>query len=107
GRAARRETDEGRHFTGDGATCSKRAIVRRFRATRATIPRWMNVVRAVSSEGFGRIRYHSEVRRRLDTDPAAAGLFRPRHDPAPGVLRESGAPRSRGPMGVAAAGRAQ
>jgi hypothetical protein len=32
------------------------------------IPRWMNVVRAVSSEGFGRLRYHTEVRRRLDTD---------------------------------------
>ena len=32
------------------------------------IPRWMNVVRAVSSEGFGRIKYHNEVRRRLDTD---------------------------------------
>src|SRR6266699_5884634 len=39
--------------------------------------------------------------------PAAAGLFRPLHDPAPGVLREPGAPRSREPVGVAAAGRAQ
>ena len=28
----------------------------------------MNLVRAVSSEGFGRIRYYSELRRRLDTD---------------------------------------
>jgi hypothetical protein len=26
------------------------------------------VVRAISSEGFGRIRYYSEVRRRLDSD---------------------------------------
>jgi len=49
-------------------TFSGRAIVRRFRATRAAIPRWMNVVRAVSSEGFGRIRYHTELRQRLDTD---------------------------------------
>jgi hypothetical protein len=47
---------------------SKRAIWNRFRATRMTIPKWMNVVRAVSSEGFGRIRYHREVRRRLDAD---------------------------------------
>ena len=30
--------------------------------------RWMHVVRAVSSEGFGRIQYHTDVRRRLDTD---------------------------------------
>ncbi len=37
-------------------------------AMRGAIPRWMNVVRAVSSEGFGRIAYYTEVRRRLDTD---------------------------------------
>jgi hypothetical protein len=49
-------------------TYSWRAIGRRFKATRGTIPRWMNVVRAISAEGFGRIKYHTEVRRRLDTD---------------------------------------
>ena len=49
-------------------TFSWRSIARRFGATRTMIPRWMNVVRAVSSEGFGRIRYYSEVRRRLDSD---------------------------------------
>ncbi|HWC76232.1 MAG TPA: radical SAM protein, partial [Blastocatellia bacterium] len=49
-------------------TYSWRAIARRFRATRAMLPRLMNVVRAVSTEGFGRIKYHSEVRRRLLTD---------------------------------------
>jgi len=35
---------------------------------RGAIPRWMNVVRAVSSEGFGRIAYYTELRGRLDTD---------------------------------------
>jgi hypothetical protein len=49
-------------------TFSWRAIVNRLRATRAIIPRWMNVVRAVSSEGSGRIAYYTEVRRRLDAD---------------------------------------
>src|SRR6059058_1499388 len=49
-------------------TFSWRAILNRFRATRGMIPRWMHVVRAVSSEGFGRIQYHTDVRRRLDTD---------------------------------------
>jgi hypothetical protein len=49
-------------------TYSWRAIINRCRATKSIIPRWMNVVRAVSSEGFGRIKYHTEVRRRLDTD---------------------------------------
>src|SRR5438874_5480253 len=56
-------------------TFSGRAIVRRFRATHAAIPRWMNVVRAVSSEGFGRIRYHTELRRRLDADPQLRRYF--------------------------------
>src|SRR5437016_5853888 len=32
------------------------------------IPRWMNVLRAVSTEGFGRLRYYREIRRRLDAD---------------------------------------
>jgi hypothetical protein len=49
-------------------TFSWHSIFRRYRAVKTTIPKWMNVVRAVSSEGFGRIRYYSEVRRRLDSD---------------------------------------
>ncbi|HEY9013501.1 MAG TPA: hypothetical protein VIM84_00375, partial [Gemmatimonadales bacterium] len=47
---------------------SWKAIARRIPATATAIPKWMNVVRAVSSEGFGRIRYHRAVRRLLDTD---------------------------------------
>ena len=49
-------------------TFSWRAILNRCRATRGMIPRWMNVVRAVSSEGFGRIKYHTAVLHRLNTD---------------------------------------
>jgi hypothetical protein len=49
-------------------TFSWHAIARRFTAMRGAIPRVMNVVRAVSSEGFGRIAYYREIRRRLDTD---------------------------------------
>jgi hypothetical protein len=47
---------------------SWKAIARRIPATATAIPKWMNVVRAVSSEGFGRIRYHTMIRRLLDTD---------------------------------------
>jgi hypothetical protein len=47
---------------------SWRAIARRIPATATAIPKWMNVVRAVSSEGFGRIRYHQTIRRLLNTD---------------------------------------
>ena len=52
---------------------SWRAIYNRFRAIDAQIPKWMNFVRAISSEGFGRIKYYTEIRRRLDEDPQ----FRP------------------------------
>lgn len=49
-------------------TYSWPAILKRLKSNKTMIPRWMNVVRAVSSEGFGRIKYHGEVRRRLDND---------------------------------------
>jgi hypothetical protein len=54
---------------------SGRAIRRRFGATPGAIPRWMNLVRAMSSEGWGRIKYHTTIRRLLDTDPAVRGFM--------------------------------
>jgi len=47
---------------------SWRAIARRVPATATAIPKWMNVVLAMSSEGWGRIEYHTKIRRLLDTD---------------------------------------
>ena len=47
---------------------SGRAIARRLVANRGAVSRWMNVVRATSSEGWGRIRYHTNIRRLLDDD---------------------------------------
>ena len=40
------------------------------------------MVRAVSTEGFGRARYHKEIRARLDTDPQ----FRPYFEQESSVL---------------------
>ena len=54
---------------------SRRSMYRRARATRTFIPKWLNVVRAVSSEGYGRIRYYSEILRRLDADPQFRPFF--------------------------------
>lgn len=51
-----------------GYTFSKKAIYRRFRANKMAIPKWMNVVRAISSEGHGRWKYHRTFRRRLQED---------------------------------------
>ncbi len=54
---------------------SWRAIGRRFAATDGAIPKWMNVVRAVSSEGWGRIRYHTTIRKLLDADSGVRGFM--------------------------------
>jgi len=56
-------------------TFSWRAITNRLKANRTKIPKWMNFVRAISSEGFGRIKYHTEIRRRLDTDVQLRRFF--------------------------------
>lgn len=55
---------------------SPRAIFNRARATNAFIPKWLNVVRAVSSEGYGRINYYTEILRRLDADPQFRPFFK-------------------------------
>ena len=47
---------------------SAKSIVRRFAANRMMIPKWMNVVRAISSEGFGRIKYNTNVHKLLTND---------------------------------------
>lgn len=49
-------------------TFSNRAIVRRLCATKALVPRWLNVIRAVSSEAYGRLRFYATVRQQLLSD---------------------------------------
>ena len=54
---------------------SWRMIFNRLRAVKMAIPRWLNVVRAVSSEGFGRIKYYVEIRRLLEEDRQFRAYF--------------------------------
>jgi hypothetical protein len=54
---------------------SWRAIINRFRATRAMIPQWLNLLRGLSSEGFGRIEYYTKVHQHLDTDRQVRRYF--------------------------------
>lgn len=49
-------------------TFSRKALYRRFKATRHFTSRWMNFMRAISSEGYGRIHYFKQVRRHLSED---------------------------------------
>jgi hypothetical protein len=54
---------------------SWKAIGRRFFATRGLTARGMNAVRAVSTEGFGRLKYYKGIRWRLDHDPQFLPYF--------------------------------
>jgi hypothetical protein len=62
---------------------SGRAILRRIPATATMIPKWMNVVRGMSSEGWGRIRYHTMIRRLLDSDRSVRAFFEGETDVVP------------------------
>jgi hypothetical protein len=54
---------------------SLKAVARRYRAIKEPISRWINVVRALSSEGKGRIRYYKKVRALLETDRSVRRYF--------------------------------
>jgi len=62
---------------------SRRAIFRRIAATGAFVPRWLNVIRAISSEGYGRLRYYADVHRQLVTDRAFRDYFEQETDILP------------------------
>jgi hypothetical protein len=54
---------------------SWRAMAARFRAGASAIPRWMNLVRGVSSERSGRVRQHQQVLQRLASDAQFRGYL--------------------------------
>jgi hypothetical protein len=54
---------------------SWKTMARRARATPLGFPTWLNLVRGMSSEGFGRIRYHTTIRRMLDDDRGLRAFF--------------------------------
>jgi hypothetical protein len=56
-------------------TFSPRSIYRRFAAIRNPTARWMNVMRAISSEGYGRIKFFRKVREQLVEDRAFRSYF--------------------------------
>lgn len=56
-------------------TFSWRSILKRLIATKDFIPRWMNVVRAVSSEGFGRLAYNKQILEQLNSNTRFRDYF--------------------------------
>ncbi len=78
-------------------TFSMRAIANRLMANRRSVPRWMNVVRAVSSEGAGRFRYHRKIRELLATDAKFRKYFEGESTVLPGFY-ESQVRKDLGPL---------
>jgi hypothetical protein len=62
---------------------SPRAIARRALATNAWFSRWLNVVRAISSEGYGRINGYNRILELLGTDTKFRAYFEQRSDELP------------------------
>jgi hypothetical protein len=63
-----------------------RRLARRFSRNRG-IPRWLHLVSAVSSEGFGRLRYHTGIRGLLETDPSVRRFMEGESDVLPEFYR--------------------
>ena len=63
-------------------------IARRFRATEGITTKWLNVVRAVSTEGWGRLKYYREIRARLDSDKQFSPYFEQESDELPNFYTE-------------------
>jgi hypothetical protein len=56
-------------------TFSKKAIYRRFNSSPNFTAKWMNFMRAISSEGYGRIRFFKKVRKQLAEDSSFRDYF--------------------------------
>src|SRR4051794_14774198 len=67
---------------------SWRAIARRIPATAAAIRKWMNAVRAVSSQRVRRMRNHNPIRRLLHTDASVRNFMEGETDQLPEFYAE-------------------
>jgi len=56
-------------------TFSWKAIIKRFRANNKSIPKWLNLVRAISNEGTGRVKFYKKVRNNLIHDKSFRDYF--------------------------------
>jgi hypothetical protein len=67
---------------------SRRTLGRRLAANQGFLTRALNLVRAVSSEGYGRIKYDSTIRGLLDTDLTVRRFFDGESQVVPDFYRE-------------------
>jgi hypothetical protein len=69
-------------------TFSKKAIYKRFAASSNFTTRWMNVMRAISSEGHGRIRFYKMIRKHLVEDKPLRAYFEGETQQLPHLYRD-------------------
>ena len=68
-------------------TFSKKAIFNRFAASSDFTAKWMNVMRAVSNEGYGRIRFYKKIKKNLKEDRAFRAYFEEETDQLPSFYK--------------------
>lgn len=68
-------------------TFSQKALRRRFMATYGFTPKWMNLMRAVSAEGYGRLRFFRKVRKNLMEDHTFRDYFEGETDQLPSFYK--------------------
>jgi hypothetical protein len=54
---------------------SERALYRRFMAMKSRVPRWLILAQSISTGGYGKIAYHTEIAKRLRTDAQFRRFF--------------------------------
>ena len=62
---------------------SRKAIAKRFLNTPNQTAKWMNFMRAISSEGYGRIRFFKKIRKQLEKDTSFRDFFEGETDKVP------------------------
>ena len=75
------------------------SMFHRFRATPAFFAKGLNVVRTISSEGYGRIKYHKTIRRMLGNNEHIQRFFAGRDGRSAPVLRGPGQEGARALLG--------
>lgn len=68
-------------------TFSPKALRRRFMATYGFTPKWMNLMRAISSEGYGRLSFFREIRKNLKEDNNFRNYFEGETDQLPSFYK--------------------
>lgn len=69
-------------------TFSRKAIYRRFMHTHAWTAKYLNVIRAISSEGYGRIKYFKSIRENLIRDVKFRDFFEGQSQELPNFYKE-------------------